>query len=74
MIAQDNKPSEVESKLSIMKIHLEPMFGSKRIDEIDIGAINRFRASLLQKKLSKKRVNNISPCSVRRSATRMTSR
>ncbi|MGE0404511.1 MAG: tyrosine-type recombinase/integrase [Kofleriaceae bacterium] len=59
VIAQDNKPSEVESKQSIMKIHLEPMFGSKRLDEIDIGAINRFRASLLQKKLSKKRINNI---------------
>lgn len=59
VIAQDNKPSEVESKQSIMKIHLEPMFGSMRLDEIDIGAINRFRATLLQKKLSKKRINNI---------------
>jgi hypothetical protein len=56
VIAQDNKPSEVES---IMEIHLEPMFGPKRLDEIDIGTINRFRASLLQKKLSKKRINNI---------------
>ncbi|HLL24953.1 MAG TPA: hypothetical protein VK427_22620 [Kofleriaceae bacterium] len=45
VIAQDNKPSEVESKQSIMKIHLEPMFGSKRLDEIDIGSINRFRAT-----------------------------
>jgi integrase len=59
VIAQDNKPSEVESKQWIMKIHLEPMFGSMRLDEIDIGAINRFHASLLQKKLSKKRINNI---------------
>jgi len=57
--AQDNKPSEVESKQSIMKIHLEPEFGSKRLDEIDVGAINRFRAKLLGKELSKKRINNI---------------
>ena len=42
-----------------MRVHLEPEFGSMRLDEIDIGAINRFRASLLQKKLSKKRINNI---------------
>jgi integrase len=57
--AQDNKPSEVESKESIMKVHLEPEFGSMRIDEIDVGAINRFRARLLEKELSKKRINNI---------------
>jgi len=57
--AQDNKPSEVESKQSIMKIHLEPEFGSKRLDEIDVGAVNRFRAKLLAKELSKKRINNI---------------
>lgn len=57
--AQDNKPSEVESKQSIMKIHLEPEFGSKRLDEIDVGAINRFRAKLLGKELSKKRINNV---------------
>lgn len=59
VIAQDNKPSEVESKLSIMKIHLEPEFGSMRLDEIDIGSLNRFRAQLLGKELSKKRINNI---------------
>ncbi len=59
VIAQDNKPSEVESKLSIMKIHLEPEFGSMRLDEIEVGAINRFRALLLTKELSKKRINNI---------------
>jgi len=57
--AQDNKPSEVEAKESIMRIHLEPEFGSKRLDEIDVGAINRFRACLLAKELSKKRINNI---------------
>jgi hypothetical protein len=40
------------------KIHLEPEFGSKRLDEIDVGAINRFRAKLLRRELSKKRINN----------------
>jgi len=42
-----------------MRVHLEPEFGSKRLDEIDVGSINRFRAKLLGKELSKKRINNI---------------
>lgn len=59
VVAQDNKPGEREAKLSIYKHHLGPMFGAMRLDEIDVGAINRFRAALLSKKLSKKRINNI---------------
>jgi integrase len=42
-----------------MKNHLEPEFGDKRLDEIDVGALNRFRAKLLQKELGKKSINNI---------------
>jgi integrase len=59
VIAQDNKPTEREAKLSIYANHLGPFFGAMRLDEIDVGAINRFRASLLAKKLSKKSINNI---------------
>lgn len=59
VIAQDNKPAEREAKESIFKHHLEPAFGHMRLDEIDVGAINRFRATLLEKELSKKRINNI---------------
>jgi integrase len=59
VVAQDNKPAEREAKVSIYKHHLGTMFGETRIDKIDVGAINRFRAALLEKKLSKKRINNI---------------
>jgi len=59
VIAQDNKPAEREAKESIYKHHLGPAFGELRLDAIDVGAINRFRATLIEKALSKKRINNI---------------
>jgi integrase len=59
VVAQDNKPAEREAKESIFKHHLKPFFGEMKLDEIDVGAINRFRARLLEMKLSKKRINNI---------------
>lgn len=59
VVAQDNKPAVREAKVSIFKHHLGSMFGEPRLDKIDVGAINRFRAALLEKKLSKKRINNI---------------
>lgn len=59
VISRKNKPSEVESKKSIMKIHLEPEFGEMTLDEIDTSAIARFRAKLIQKKKGDKTINNI---------------
>lgn len=59
VVAQDNKPAEREAKESIFKHHLKPFFGEMKLDAIDVGAINRFRAKLLEMKLSKKRINNI---------------
>jgi hypothetical protein len=59
VVSRKNKPCEVESKKSIMKHHLEPKFGEMGIDEIDVSAISRFRAKLIQKKKSDKTINNI---------------
>jgi integrase len=59
VVSRKNKPSEVESKKSIMKHHLEPEFGEMGIDEIDVGAIARFRAKLIKAKKSDKTINNI---------------
>ncbi len=59
VISRKNKPSEVESKKSIMKIHLEPEFGEMALDEIDTAAIARFRAKLIQAKKNDKTINNI---------------
>jgi integrase len=59
VIARRNKPSEVESKRSIFKVHLESAFGSMALDEIDVPAISRFRAKLIEAGKSDKRINNI---------------
>lgn len=59
VIARKNKPTEVKSKQIIFRVHLEPAFGSLALDEIDVGVVARFRASLIRKKLSDKRINNI---------------
>ena len=59
VIAWRNKPSEVESKRSIFKVYLEPALGSMALDEIDVAAISRFRAKLIEANKSDKRINNI---------------
>jgi integrase len=59
VIARRNKPSEVEAKTSIFKIHLEPAFGHMPLELIDVPAIARFRAKLIQAGKSDKRINNI---------------
>lgn len=59
VIAQRNKPSEVEAKQSIFKVHLGPEFGHVPLDQIDVPAIARFRAKLIMAGKSDKRVNNI---------------
>jgi integrase len=59
VIGRRNKPTEVESKEFIYEGHLKPEFGHLQLDEIGTGEIAAFRASLVEKKLSEKRINNI---------------
>lgn len=59
MIGRKNKPSEVRSKNIIYELHLEPRFGTMRIDDITTPVVARFRADLVAKKLGEKRINNI---------------
>jgi integrase len=59
VVARKNKPSEVEAKKSIFKIHLGPEFGHVPLDQIDVVAIARFRAKLIEAGKSDKRINNI---------------
>ncbi len=59
VIAQKNKPSEVEAKQSIYRVHLGPAFGRMPLGAIDFPAIARFRATLIKAGLSDKRINNI---------------
>ena len=59
VVGRRNKPTEVKSKLSIYERHLKPAFGKLGLDEIGPGEIASFRASLVERKLSEKRINNI---------------
>jgi hypothetical protein len=59
VVGRRNKPTEVKSKEIIYRCHLGPSFGALRLDEIRAGQIAAFRASLLEKNLSEKRINNI---------------
>ena len=59
VVGRRNKPTEVKSKEIIYECHLKAAFGDLRLDEIGPGEIAAFRASLVEKNLSEKRINNI---------------
>lgn len=59
VISRKNKPSEVESKKSIYRVHLKDELGDLRLDEIDVAVIARFRAKLIADGKSDKTINNI---------------
>jgi len=59
VVAQKNKPTEVTSKKSIYRCHLESRFKDTPIDQIDVSAIAQLRADLVEAKLGEKRINNI---------------
>jgi integrase len=59
VVGRRNKPSTVEGKRSVFDQHLDPVFGHKRLDEIKAGEIAAFRASLVEKNLTDKTINNI---------------
>jgi len=59
VIAQKNKPTEIRSKQTIYRLHLEPRFKDTSLDEIDVSAIAQLRADLVEAELSEKRINNI---------------
>ncbi len=54
----NNKPSEVASKLGILDRYLFPHFGKKKLSQIKVREIERFKAALLGRELSPKTVNN----------------
>jgi len=54
----NNKPSEVASKQTILKHHLRPSFGRRRLDAIQQREIETYKSARLKKGLSPKTVNN----------------
>lgn len=59
VVGRRNKPTEVKSKQYIYDLHLKPAFGELRLDQIGAGEIAEFRATLVERKLGEKRINNI---------------
>lgn len=49
VIGRKNKPGEQEQKRSIYRTHLGPAFGHMRLDQIGVGEVARFRASLIDR-------------------------
>lgn len=55
----NNKPSEIRSKQSILKVHLLPFFGNKKLNEINNYEIEKFKAKKIKRKLNPKSINNL---------------
>jgi integrase len=54
----NNKPSSVEAKSMILRIHLKPALGSLRLDRIGPRELERYKAEKLTAGLSPKSINN----------------
>lgn len=54
----NNKPSEVHSKRTILRVHLVPFFGGMRLDEIEVEHIETYKAKKLKARKAAKTVNN----------------
>src|SRR5689334_14192721 len=57
-VAPNNKPSEQLSKAWVLRGSLIPFFGSKPISEITVVDVERYKAALIRRDLSRKTVNN----------------
>ncbi len=56
--ANRQKPSTIDSKQRILRLHILPWFGEKRLDEVTAAEVQKFKAEKLAKK-SDKTANNI---------------
>ncbi len=59
VVGRKNKHTEVISKQTIYECHLKDFFGPLRLDQIRTPTVASFRALLVEKGLSDKRINNI---------------
>ena len=59
-ITTNNKPSEIESKRMILRLHLTPFFGSKRLDQIGQRDVRRTG----KKKKAENGIEGLSPKTV----------
>lgn len=54
----ENKESEVETKKRLLRVHLIPFFGRRRLDEIGVELIAKYKAEKLKADYDPKTINN----------------
>jgi integrase len=54
----NNKPSEVRAKKKILRVHLVPALGTRKLDTIGVEEIERYKATKLKAGLAPKTINN----------------
>ncbi len=59
VIAERNKPSERAAKESVFRVHLQPLIGAMRLDDINAAVVQQVRGAMVAKKLGDKRINNV---------------
>ena len=59
VVGRRNKHSEAHNKRNVYDVHLKGPFANLRLDQIDAAAVADFRASLVEKGLKDKTINNI---------------
>jgi len=59
VIAERNKPSERAAKECAFRVHLQPIIGKTRLDDINAATVQQIRAALVAKKIGDKRINNV---------------
>jgi len=57
-VVPNNKPSEATAKRYVLAGSLIPFFGRKVLAEIDLHDVERYKAALVRKELSRKTINN----------------
>lgn len=57
-VKTNNKPSEQKTKQVVLRVHLLPWFGKKKLSAINAEQIERYKASRLLRYLSAKTINN----------------
>jgi integrase len=56
--ATNNKPSEVEAKNSILRVHLLQAFGTCTLDRIGVAEVEEYKARKLKANMARKSINN----------------
>jgi integrase len=59
VISRKNKPSTVEAKKEIYRLHIHPELGSCRLDQIKSASVARLRAKLVRAGKKEKTINNV---------------